>query len=157
MRSCFFIGNRETSCEVMPALREAIEQHIVDYGVTEFFVGHYGGFDRLAAKAVPEAKKRHPTITLTKLIPLPSGGAACGPVSGLRRQFFPARYGKSPPQIRHPPGQLSLPVYPAGTFHTLDKESHCVYNDICARALYFTKSLPFSAEKYTTGGIPHAF
>lgn len=50
MRSCFFIGHRETSCEVMPALREAIEQHIVDYGVTEFFVRHYGGFDRLAEK-----------------------------------------------------------------------------------------------------------
>ena len=39
------------------ALYAAVEQHIVEYGVTEFIVGHYGGFDRLAALAVKEAKR----------------------------------------------------------------------------------------------------
>ena len=41
MKSCFFIGHREASSEVLPALMEAIEQHIVEYGVTEFIVGNY--------------------------------------------------------------------------------------------------------------------
>ena len=42
MKSCFFIGHREASSENLPALRTTIEQHIVEYGVTEFFVGRYG-------------------------------------------------------------------------------------------------------------------
>ena len=64
MKSCFFIGHREASSEVLPVLTEAVEQHIVEYGVTEFIVGNYGGFDHMAAKAVIAAKERHPGITL---------------------------------------------------------------------------------------------
>ena len=51
-KSCFFIGHREASEEIYPALYAAVEQHIVEYGVKEFIIGHYGGFDRLAASAV---------------------------------------------------------------------------------------------------------
>lgn len=47
MKSCFFIGHREASEEIFPELAEAVERHIVDYGVTEFIVGNYGGFDRI--------------------------------------------------------------------------------------------------------------
>ena len=63
MKSCFFIGHREASLETLPALTEAVEQHIVQHRVTEFIVGNYGGFDRMAAKAVIAAKARHPEIT----------------------------------------------------------------------------------------------
>ena len=56
MKSCFFIGHREASEEIFPELAEAVERHIVDYGVTEFIVGNYGGFDRMAARAVISAK-----------------------------------------------------------------------------------------------------
>ena len=69
MKSCFFIGHREASSEILPVLRDAVEQHIVEYGVTEFVVGHYGGFDRMAAKAVIDAKAQHPEIMLSMLIP----------------------------------------------------------------------------------------
>ena len=65
MKSCFFIGHREASSEILPALHNAVEQHIVEYGVTEFIVGHYGGFDRMAAKAVIDAKAQHPEITMS--------------------------------------------------------------------------------------------
>ena len=44
-KSCFFIGHRETSEAIYPALYAVVEQHILEYGVTEFIVGHYGGFD----------------------------------------------------------------------------------------------------------------
>ena len=44
-KSSFFIGHRETSEEVYPELYAAVGQHIVEYGVTKFIVGHYGGFD----------------------------------------------------------------------------------------------------------------
>ena len=68
-KSCFFIGHREASEEIYPELKAAVEQHITECGVTEFVVGHYGGFDRLAAKAVIEAKKTHPEVTLILLLP----------------------------------------------------------------------------------------
>ena len=54
---------------MLPVLAQEVERHITEHGVTEFVVGHYGGFDRLAASAVREAKKRHPEITLTLLLP----------------------------------------------------------------------------------------
>ena len=57
MNSSFFIGHREASEEIYPALYAAVEQHIVEYGVKEFIVGHYGGFDRLAASAVKAASQ----------------------------------------------------------------------------------------------------
>lgn len=55
MNSCFFIGHREASEDILPELTEAVKRHTADYGVTEFIVGSYGGFDRMAAKAVISA------------------------------------------------------------------------------------------------------
>jgi len=68
-KSCFFIGHRETSENRLSSLENAIEQHIVEYDVTEFIVGAYGGFDHLAATAVIQAKQKHPGISLILLAP----------------------------------------------------------------------------------------
>ena len=68
-KSCFFIGHRESSEEIYPALYAAVEQHILEYGVTEFIVGHYGGFDRLSASAVKAAKQFYPDVKLILLLP----------------------------------------------------------------------------------------
>lgn len=96
MKSCFFIGHREASSEVIPALREAVERHIVDYGVTEFIVGNYGGFDRVAAKAVIEAKTLHPQITLTLLIPYHPAERPIDPPPGFDGSFYPPNMEKVP-------------------------------------------------------------
>lgn len=53
----------------MEHLTEAVERHIVEFGVTEFVVGQYGAFDRMAARAVREAKQRHPQVSLVLLLP----------------------------------------------------------------------------------------
>lgn len=89
MRSCFFIGHREASTEVLPALYVAVEQHIVEYGVTEFIVGHYGGFDRIAAKVVIDAKTRYPGITLSLLIPYHPSEQTVELPSGFDNTFYP--------------------------------------------------------------------
>lgn len=68
-KSCFFIGHREASNDIIPALDAALEQHISQFGVTEFIVGGYGGFDRLASAAVIRAKKRYENISLLRLLP----------------------------------------------------------------------------------------
>lgn len=66
---CFFIGHRETGKEMAPALRAELRRHIEEYGVMEFVVGHYGGFDFLAREAVAGMKAEYPQITLTLLLP----------------------------------------------------------------------------------------
>lgn len=68
MSTCFFIGHRDTPDSVRPLLANAIERHIVQYKVDDFVVGIYGSFDRLAAEALKEAKKRYPEIRLTLLL-----------------------------------------------------------------------------------------
>ena len=68
-RTCFFIGHREANERVLPALEQAVEQLIVESGVTDFVVGHYGAFDGMAAKVIKAAKKRHPEVTLALLLP----------------------------------------------------------------------------------------
>jgi uncharacterized phage-like protein YoqJ len=77
-------------------LREAVERHIVDYGVTEFIVSNYGGFDRVAAKAVIEAKTLHPQITLTLLIPYHPAERPIDPPPGFDGSFYPPNMEKVP-------------------------------------------------------------
>ena len=68
MKTCFFIGHRDAPSDIFSALAEAVERHIL-LGVTEFTVGGYGSFDRMASRALSEAKAKHPEITLTLLLP----------------------------------------------------------------------------------------
>lgn len=99
MKSCFFIGHREASSEVLPALMEAIEQHIVEYGVTEFIVGNYGGFDHMAAKAVIAAKERHRGITLSMLIPYHPAERPLELPEGFDNSFYPPGMEKVPRRL----------------------------------------------------------
>ena len=69
MSTCFFIGHREAPDTLLDKLSAEVERHITEYGVTDFVVGRYGRFDALAAKCVKAAKKRHPEVTLTLLLP----------------------------------------------------------------------------------------
>lgn len=68
-KSCFFIGHREAASDILPTLKKAVEKHISEYGVGEFVVGQYGGFDHFAAKAVISAKESHPEVRLLLLLP----------------------------------------------------------------------------------------
>jgi len=99
MKSCFFIGHRETFTEILPALTEAVEQHITKFGVTEFIVGCYGGFDRMAARAVIEAKQRHPEVTLSMLIPYHPAERPIEAPPGFDNTFYPPGMEKVPRQL----------------------------------------------------------
>ena len=87
--TCFFIGHRETSDSTFPALVQAVERHITEYGVTEFIVGHYGNFDRLAARAVLKAKERHPQVTLFLLLPYHPADRPIPAPEGFDGTFYP--------------------------------------------------------------------
>lgn len=90
MNTCFFIGHREASEELFPVLTEVVERHITEYKVTDFVVGQYGNFDRLAAKVVRAAKKRHPTVTLTLLLPYHPYDRPIPVPEGFDRTYYPS-------------------------------------------------------------------
>lgn len=89
LKSCFLIGHKEASAEILPALTEAIRQHITQYGVTEFIVGNYGGFDRMAAKVIIAAKAQYPHIQLSMLIPYHPAIRPIEPPPGFDNSFYP--------------------------------------------------------------------
>ena len=69
LKSCFFIGHREADERLLPTLVNAIERLVVSEDVTCFYVGGYGGFDRITATAVKQVKQRYPEITLMLVLP----------------------------------------------------------------------------------------
>ena len=58
MPNCFFYRTSCSPVRFMPLLDEAVERHIVQFGVTQFVVGQYGDFDRYAARSVKKARNR---------------------------------------------------------------------------------------------------
>ena len=58
-KSCFFIGHREADERLLPRLKLTIERLITEENVRFFYVGEYGGFDRIAAATV---NKRECTV-----------------------------------------------------------------------------------------------
>ncbi len=96
MKSCFFIGHRDTPEKLLYALEQTVERHITEYGVTEFYVGQHGRFDALAVQAVANAKQRHPAVTLTLLL-------ACHPAE--QTVAVPEYFD----DIFYPPGMESVP------------------------------------------------
>lgn len=88
-KRCFFIGHRDAMLDIVPALERTVEALITAHGVTEFFVGGYGGFDRLAAGAVIRAKRSHPHITLELLLPYHPSERPIEPPNGFDGTFYP--------------------------------------------------------------------
>ena len=89
MKICFFIGHREAGDELLPALTAEVERHITEYDVTSFMVGRYGNFDKLAARAVIDTKKRHPEVTLTLLLPYHPFDRPTPTPKGFDGTFYP--------------------------------------------------------------------
>lgn len=88
-RVCFFIGHRDAPDSLMPLLIETVERHITEYGVADFYVGGFGRFDTLASKAVQAAKKRHPAVTLTRLLPYHPFDRPIPTPEGFDGTFYP--------------------------------------------------------------------
>ena len=69
--------------------------------MTEFIVGHYGNFDCLAAKAVIAAKKLHPEITLSLLIPYHPAERPIKKPNGFDNTYYP-------PGMEHVPRKFAI-------------------------------------------------
>ena len=88
-KSCFFIGHHDVGENIYPLLKEAVERHITQYGVTDFFVGYHGHFDAMAAQAVCEAKKQHCGIRLQMVLVYHPAFCAIEIPDGFDGTFYP--------------------------------------------------------------------
>lgn len=69
MPICTFCGHSTAPESIRPRLAAEIRRHITELGVTEFWVGSYGAFDRMARGEVEKAKAQFPAIRLCLLVP----------------------------------------------------------------------------------------
>lgn len=88
-KTCFFIGHREAPDSLLPILDAEVERHITEFNVMDFVVGRYGRFDSMAASCVKAAKKRHPEVTLTLLLPHHPYDQPIPTPSGYDATFYP--------------------------------------------------------------------
>lgn len=96
MKSCFFIGHREADERLLPKLTAAIERLITEEQVSFFYVGGYGGFDRIAATAVKRIKLHHPEITLMLVLPYHPGERPIETLNGFDGTYYPEGLEKVP-------------------------------------------------------------
>lgn len=66
---CSFFGHRDVFVNLSNQLNQAIEKAILEYGVTTFYVGDRGDFDRQGASAVRAMKHKYPNIKLVLILP----------------------------------------------------------------------------------------
>lgn len=98
-KTCFFIGHRDAPDLLRAPLVQAVEQHIAEYGVTSFTVGQYGAFDRMAARAVIDAKKRRPEVMLHLLLPYHPFDRPIPTPEGFDGTFYPPGMEKVPKRL----------------------------------------------------------
>ena len=96
MKSCFFIGHREADERLRPILTAAIERLITEEQVSFFYVGGYGGFDRIAATAVKRMKLQHPEIILMLVLPYHPGERSIETPYGFDGTYYPEGLEKVP-------------------------------------------------------------
>lgn len=91
-QTCCFIGHSEVWDDISQTLTTAVERHITEYGVTDFLVGNYGQFDRMATATVKRAKARHPGIRLYLMLPYrPEQGRPLPNMEGFDNAVYPMK------------------------------------------------------------------
>lgn len=68
---CCFAGHSElfNVDDLCIKLISTVENLIVKENINEFWVGNYGAFDKLSAKAITKLKRKYPEIKLNLIIP----------------------------------------------------------------------------------------
>ena len=142
MPTCFFIGHREAGAEVLPALEAAVERQITAYGVTDFVVGRYGNFDRMAALAVRRAKEAHLGVTLTLLLPYHPFDRPVPTPEGFDGTFYP-------PGMERVPRRLAI----VRANRYLADHSDCLIAYVCRPASNARELLDYTRRRERRGLI----
>lgn len=62
-KCCTFFGHRQCPVSIRPALKRCLEDLIVHYGVTMFYVGNQGAFDSIVRSVLRELAEQYTNIT----------------------------------------------------------------------------------------------
>ena len=87
-KSCFLFGHADTPLSVLPILEQAIEEEVAS-GISVFYVGYHGNFDRMAASALRSAKRRHAGIRLMLVIAYHPAEQAIEAPQGFDGTYYP--------------------------------------------------------------------
>ena len=96
MKTCFLIGHRVAPLMIREKLEKAIAAAITVYGVTEFVVGQYGAFDKMAAACLAEVKKSYPELRLLLLLPYHPAERAVVLPAGFDGSIYPQEWRRYP-------------------------------------------------------------
>ena len=83
------MGHREADERLLPRLELIIDRLIAEENVRYFYVGKYGGFDRIAATAVKRAKRKYPDIILMLVLPYHPAERAVPTPDGFDGTYHP--------------------------------------------------------------------
>ena len=89
MKSCFMFGHGDAPESIMPRILAAIEAQYRDNGVTAFYVGNRGSFDRMATAAVKQVKQRFPEISLILVLAYHPGERTVDLSEGFDGSYYP--------------------------------------------------------------------
>lgn len=67
-KSCTFFGHRSCPVEIKEKLYHILENLIINQGVTVFYMGNQGAFDKMARSVLCELCKKYPHITYTVVL-----------------------------------------------------------------------------------------
>ena len=139
-KTCFFLGHADTPSDIYPDLLASIKHHITEYGVTEFFVGNHGAFDRLALRALREAKAAYPHICLIHVQPYHPGMNPAEP-DGFDESFYP----------------FDAPVHPRFAISKANKKMIETCDFLIAYVWHSGRSRSFFeyAQRYAEKGLLH--
>lgn len=99
---CTFAGHNDVPQEIRPLLAKEIERHITELEITEFWVGNYGDFDRMAKAEVRKAKEKHPEIKLYLYVPYLPGEKVKLDSEGVDGIIFPEEMERVPKRFAIP-------------------------------------------------------
>ena len=68
VKICCGFGGRDTSYDIVPQLRECLEQAI-ELGCDTFYLGNYGNFDHIMSRETRILKEKYPHIKRVLVIP----------------------------------------------------------------------------------------
>lgn len=88
MKSCFMFGHADCPDSMLPKIEEAIV-NCYSNGVTAFYVGSRGRFDRLAATAVKRVKQQYSNIRLYLLLAYHPAERPVDPWDGFDGSYYP--------------------------------------------------------------------
>ena len=82
-------GHGDAPESIMLRILAAIEAQYRDNGVTAFYVGNRGSFDRMAAAAVKQVKQQFPEISLILVLAYHPGERAVDLSEGFDGSYYP--------------------------------------------------------------------